>query len=69
MNTPARNRFLAATPEEARERLELQSALCLDLVAIARALPWIETNAGARAEAAAHWAFILAPELRVNDEY
>jgi len=69
MTAIARNRFMAASPEAAAERLEIQSSLCLDAIATVRDFPWIRTGAACLAEAAAHWAFTLHPELRVDDLY
>jgi hypothetical protein len=61
---------MAATPEEAAYRLEIQSEMCLEAVAVVTDFPWLlYVSAGAFAEAAAHWAFELHPELRVDDEY
>jgi hypothetical protein len=66
----ARNRFIAChSKDEAIRRMEYQSVLCLDQVAAVNEWPWIYTNAGVLAEAAAHWAFIAHPELRVNDSF
>ena len=68
-SVPARNRFLAATREQALERLAIQSGVVSDAIATVNNFPWIYTNAGVSAEAAAHWAFVAYPELRVEDEY
>jgi len=65
----ARNRFLAATPDEAQKRMWVQSLLTLDAVATIRAFPWVYTNAGVLAEACAHWAMTFDPSLRIDDEY
>jgi hypothetical protein len=64
----ARDRFIAATHDEAITRMEHQSALALDAVATVNAFPYIYTNAGVLAEACAHWAFIAYPELRADDD-
>jgi hypothetical protein len=69
MGATARNRFMAATPEEAAYRLKIQSERCLEAIATVNAFSWLYVGAGAFAEAAAHWAFELHPELRVDDEY
>jgi hypothetical protein len=68
-STMARNRFIAATPTQAIERMEIQSIRCLDQVAAVNGWPWMFTNAGVLAEACAHWAFIAHPELRVDDNF
>lgn len=65
----ARNRFTAATPEQGANRLEIQANLAVDAMETVKAFPWVYTNAGYLAEAAAHWAFIVDPSLRVDDNY
>lgn len=65
----ARNRFMATTREQALERLEIQSDLACTLIDTVKCFPWTYTNAGCVAEAAAHWAFIAYPELRVDDTF
>ena len=63
----ARNRFIAANEIQASERLRLIAPLAVDY-ALSQ---WTfeRDRAGVKAEAAAHWAFVLYPELRVDDEY
>lgn len=65
----ARNRFIHADVPTAIARCEIQSNLAVDAIETVKAFPWIYTNAGCLAEAAAHWAFTAHPELRVDDEY
>jgi hypothetical protein len=60
---------MAASKEQALERMEYQSVMCLDQVAAVNEWPWIYTNAQVLAEACAHWAFAAYPELRVNDDF
>lgn len=67
--THARNRFMHATTEQAIERMEFQSMMCLDQIATVNSFPYIYTNAAVLAEACAHWAFIARPDLRVDDEF
>ena len=63
-----RDRFMAAkTKCVARRRLRIQRNHLQDTLAKIRQYPWIYTNAAVTAEAAAHWAFIVMPSLRVND--
>lgn len=62
-----RNRFISATPETAAQYLEYQSNRAVDAIYTVKEFPWIYTAAGRYAEAASHWAFIVMPELRVDD--
>lgn len=64
-----RDRFFSADSFEALTRLEVQSNMALDAIETVNAFPWIYTNAGVLAEAAAHWAFTAHPHLRVDDVY
>lgn len=63
-----RNRFMAANFDQAIERLEIQANRALELCTEVKNFPWLYTNAGVTAEAAAHWALTAYPELRVDDD-
>jgi hypothetical protein len=63
-----RDRFIAATQDQALDRLAIQSNLAVDAMFTVAAFPYIFTNAGPLAEAAAHWAFVADPSLRVDDD-
>lgn len=66
--TIARNRFMAATPEQALDRMHIQSYAALEAVNTVNNFSWVYTNAGVLAEACAHWAFTAHPELRAEDD-
>lgn len=65
-SAPARNRFIKLSREDAQRGLKMQSNIAVDccLGGICDRM-----RAATFAEAAAHWAFTLHPELRVDDEY
>lgn len=64
-----RDRFMAAPSKAiARRRLRIQRARLVEAFGALRDWPWIYTNAGVLAEAAAHWAFVAFPDLRVDDD-
>lgn len=63
---PARNRFLKLTGKRAEDALEVQSNIAADCCLSSFSCD--RMAAAPFAEAAAHWAFIVNPELRVDDE-
>lgn len=64
----ARDRFVKLTGAALKQALEEQSNRAVDLILTVKSFPYIYTNAGVTAEAAAHWAFMLHPELRAEDD-
>ena len=64
-----RDRFIAARSKaDARRKLRTMRTRACDAIQTVKAFPWIYTNAGCLAEAAAHWAFTAFPSLRVDDD-
>lgn len=63
----ARNRFINLIGKKAEDALEVQSNIAVDCALSSFSVD--RMGAAIRAEAAAHWAFVLHPELRVDDDY
>jgi len=64
--TPARNRFVKLSHKHAEDALELQSNIAVDCMLSSFSCG--RMGAERFAEAAAHWAFILRPDLRADDD-
>lgn len=63
---PARNRFMKLTGKRAEDALEVQSNIAVDCCISSFSCD--RMRAATFAEAAAHWAFIVNPALRPDDD-
>ena len=63
---PARNRFCKLTGNKAEAALDVQSNIAVDCAMSSFSCD--RMRAATFAEAAAHWAFIVNPELRPQDD-
>jgi hypothetical protein len=63
---PARNRFTRLSGKRAEDALEVQANIAVDCCE--SSFPCDRMRAAVFAEAAAHWAFTLRPDLRPSDD-